>query len=160
MTSVYGQLIASKNKWVCVQNYQAWSLKELSANLHKLNLLKLILFIFCLLYFRFMVTSFYTKYDGIHFVFNSLSLLGLSLVPKFPQMYKVRLFGLNKYWMPTPQIIWSLLADEALDKALGNQLLVNFPFLEISKDITWWLQSFKSWQENYWIKHSRHIILR
>lgn len=47
--------------------------------------------------FRFMVTSFYTKYDGIHFVFNSLSLLGLSLVPKFPQMYKVRLFGLNKY---------------------------------------------------------------
>ncbi|KAL9967103.1 hypothetical protein ACROYT_G025271 [Oculina patagonica] len=47
--------------------------------------------------FLFMVTSFYTKYDGIHFVFNSLSLLGLSLVPKFPQMYKVRLFGLNKY---------------------------------------------------------------
>ena len=44
-----------------------------------------------------MVTSFYTKYDGIHFVVNSLSLLGLSLVPKFPQMYKVRLFGLNKY---------------------------------------------------------------
>ena len=48
--------------------------------------------------FRFMLTSFYTRYDGIHFVFNSLSLLGLSLVPKFPQMYKVRLFGLNKYW--------------------------------------------------------------
>lgn len=105
MTSVYGQLIVSKNKWV--QVHQAWSLKELSANLHKLNLLKLILFIFCFVYFRFMVTSFYTKYDGIHFVFNSLSLLGLSLVPKFPQMYKVRLFGLNKYWMPTPQIIWS-----------------------------------------------------
>lgn len=48
--------------------------------------------------FLFMLTSFYTNYDGIHFVFNALSLLGLSLVPKFPQMYKVRLFGLNKYW--------------------------------------------------------------
>ena len=53
--------------------------------------------LFVCIIFRFMVTSFYTKYDGMHFVFNALSLLGLSLVPKFPQMYKVRLFGLNKY---------------------------------------------------------------
>ncbi|XP_031572672.1 ORM1-like protein 3 [Actinia tenebrosa] len=45
----------------------------------------------------FMITSFYTNYDGVHFLVNAVSLVVLSLIPKFPQMYKVRLFGLNKY---------------------------------------------------------------
>ena len=79
-----------------------------------------------------MVTSFYTKYDGIHFVFNSLSLLGLSLVPKFPQMYKVRLFGLNKYWThpldnmePTGR--WSIGKSFKIEIYLPG----NCPYLEI-----------------------------
>lgn len=44
----------------------------------------------------FMITSFYTKYSPVHFLVNTLTLLP-NLVAKLPEMYKVRLFGLNKY---------------------------------------------------------------
>ena len=44
----------------------------------------------------FMLTSFYTKYDSIHFVINFLSLVFV-LVPKHHSFHKVRLFGINKY---------------------------------------------------------------
>ncbi|KAI5616038.1 ORM1-like protein 3, partial [Silurus asotus] len=46
-----------------------------------------------ILYF---LTSFYTKYDRIHFFINTLSLLTV-LIPKLPQLHGVRLFGINKY---------------------------------------------------------------
>lgn len=44
----------------------------------------------------FFLTSFYTKYDSIHFALNFSSLLFV-LLPKLPQFHKVRLFGINKY---------------------------------------------------------------
>lgn len=45
----------------------------------------------------FFLTSFYTKYDSIHFFFNFSALI-LVLLPKLPQFHMVRLFGINKYW--------------------------------------------------------------
>ncbi|XP_014664395.1 PREDICTED: ORM1-like protein 2 [Priapulus caudatus] len=44
----------------------------------------------------FILASFYTKYDTVHFFVNSLSLLFV-LLPKLPQFHGVRLFGINKY---------------------------------------------------------------
>ncbi|XP_054165304.1 ORM1-like protein 3 [Oppia nitens] len=44
----------------------------------------------------FFLTSFYTKYDSIHFVVNFAALV-LVLVPKLPHFHGVRLFGINKY---------------------------------------------------------------
>lgn len=44
----------------------------------------------------FFLTSFYTKYDSMHFLLNFASLF-LSLVPKLPQFHMVRLFGINQY---------------------------------------------------------------
>lgn len=44
----------------------------------------------------FFLTSFYTKYDSIHFGINFFTLI-LALIPKLPQFHKVRLFGINKY---------------------------------------------------------------
>ena len=52
----------------------------------------------------FMLTSFYTKYDSIHFVINFLSLVFV-LVPKHHSFHKVRLFGINKYWISNKGII-------------------------------------------------------
>lgn len=46
---------------------------------------------------RYFLTSFYTKYDRVHFVINTVSLLTV-LIPKLPQLHGVRLFGINKYW--------------------------------------------------------------
>ncbi|XDV44533.1 hypothetical protein PO909_012795 [Leuciscus waleckii] len=45
---------------------------------------------------RYFLTSFYTKYDRVHFIINTISLLTV-LVPKLPQFHGVRLFGINKY---------------------------------------------------------------
>lgn len=46
--------------------------------------------------FRYILTSFYTKYDRVHFVVNTVSLLTV-LIPKLPQLHGVRIFGINKY---------------------------------------------------------------
>lgn len=45
---------------------------------------------------RYILTSFYTKYDRAHFVVNTVSLLTV-LIPKLPQLHGVRIFGINKY---------------------------------------------------------------
>ncbi|XP_062364326.1 ORM1-like protein 3 isoform X3 [Cinclus cinclus] len=42
------------------------------------------------------LTSFYTKYDRIHFIINTISLMSV-LIPKLPQFHGVRIFGINKY---------------------------------------------------------------
>uniref|UniRef100_A0A8C2P5E0 ORM1-like protein 3 n=1 Tax=Capra hircus TaxID=9925 RepID=A0A8C2P5E0_CAPHI len=42
------------------------------------------------------LTSFYTKYDQIHFILNTVSLMSV-LIPKLPQLHGVRIFGINKY---------------------------------------------------------------
>ena len=44
----------------------------------------------------FMLASAYSRYTHFHFFINLVS-LAFVLVPKFPQFYKVRLFGINKY---------------------------------------------------------------
>ncbi|XP_057293628.1 ORM1-like protein 1 [Hydractinia symbiolongicarpus] len=44
----------------------------------------------------FILASHYTGYTYSHFVINILA-LALALIPKFPQFYKVRVFGINKY---------------------------------------------------------------
>ncbi|KFO34885.1 ORM1-like protein 3 [Fukomys damarensis] len=41
------------------------------------------------------LTSFYTKYDQVHFVLNTVSLMSV-LIPKLPQLHGVRIFGINK----------------------------------------------------------------
>lgn len=45
----------------------------------------------------FLLASFYTKFDPIHFMVNAVTLLGLALVPKLPQLYRVRILNINKY---------------------------------------------------------------
>lgn len=45
---------------------------------------------------RYFLTSFYTKYDRIHFIINTISLMTV-LIPKLPQFHGVRIFGINKY---------------------------------------------------------------
>lgn len=47
-------------------------------------------------FLRYILTSFYTKYDRVHFVVNTISLLTV-LIPKLPQLHGVRIFGINKY---------------------------------------------------------------
>lgn len=44
----------------------------------------------------FFLASFYTKYDSFHFLINFTSLLTV-IIPKLPQLHKVRLFNINKY---------------------------------------------------------------
>ncbi|XP_056418341.1 ORM1-like protein 2 [Hyla sarda] len=44
----------------------------------------------------YLLASFYTKYDAVHFLINTLSLLSV-LLPKLPQFHGVRIFGINKY---------------------------------------------------------------
>lgn len=44
----------------------------------------------------FFLASFYTNYDQLHFVINTVSLASV-LIPKHPAFHKVRLFGINKY---------------------------------------------------------------
>ncbi|NWH67302.1 ORML2 protein, partial [Geococcyx californianus] len=44
----------------------------------------------------YLLTSFYTKYDPVHFILNTASLLSV-LLPKLPQLHRVRLFGINQY---------------------------------------------------------------
>ncbi|XP_065339787.1 ORM1-like protein 3 [Cloeon dipterum] len=44
----------------------------------------------------FLLTTFYTKYDNVHFIINFVSLL-IVLLPKLPQFHEVRLFGINRY---------------------------------------------------------------
>lgn len=46
---------------------------------------------------RYILASFYTKYDPTHFLVNTCSLLSV-LLPKLPQFHGVRIFGINKYW--------------------------------------------------------------
>ena len=46
---------------------------------------------------RYILASFYTKYDPTHFLINTGSLLSV-LLPKLPQFHGVRIFGINKYW--------------------------------------------------------------
>lgn len=45
---------------------------------------------------RYFLTSFYTKYDQVHFILNTVSLMSV-LIPKLPQLHGVRIFGINKY---------------------------------------------------------------
>ncbi|MEQ2292155.1 hypothetical protein AMECASPLE_020163 [Ameca splendens] len=45
---------------------------------------------------RYILASFYTKYDATHFFINTCSLLTV-LIPKLPQLHGVRIFGINKY---------------------------------------------------------------
>ncbi|KAG9343771.1 hypothetical protein JZ751_013152 [Albula glossodonta] len=45
---------------------------------------------------KYFLTSFYTKYDRVHFVVNTVSLMTV-LIPKLPQLHGVRIFGINKY---------------------------------------------------------------
>lgn len=47
--------------------------------------------------YRYILASFYTKYDATHFLINTSSLLSV-LLPKLPQFHGVRIFGINKYW--------------------------------------------------------------
>ncbi|XP_078057368.1 ORM1-like protein 2 [Mustelus asterias] len=44
----------------------------------------------------YMLASFYTKYNVVHFLVNTTSLL-TALIPKLPQLHGVRIFGINKY---------------------------------------------------------------
>lgn len=44
----------------------------------------------------FFLASFYTHYEQMHFVINTISLASV-LIPKLPYFHKVRLFGINKY---------------------------------------------------------------
>ncbi|XP_040197001.1 ORM1-like protein 2 [Rana temporaria] len=44
----------------------------------------------------YLLASFYTKYDVVHFLINTLSLISV-LLPKLPQFHGVRIFGINKY---------------------------------------------------------------
>ncbi|VDK43496.1 unnamed protein product [Taenia asiatica] len=46
----------------------------------------------------FILASFYTQYDPIHFVINASTLILLSILPKLPQFYRVRVFGINQCW--------------------------------------------------------------
>ncbi|KAH9279615.1 ORM1-like protein 2 [Echinococcus granulosus] len=45
----------------------------------------------------FILASFYTQYDPIHFVINASTLILLSILPKLPQFYRVRVFGINQW---------------------------------------------------------------
>ncbi|XP_004429270.1 PREDICTED: ORM1-like protein 2 isoform X1 [Ceratotherium simum simum] len=44
----------------------------------------------------YLLASFYTTHDAVHFLINTASLLSV-LLPKLPQFHGVRLFGINKY---------------------------------------------------------------
>ena len=44
----------------------------------------------------FILASFYTKYEAVHFIINFATLV-IVLIPKLPQFHGVRLFGINKY---------------------------------------------------------------
>ncbi|KAA0184022.1 ORMDL sphingolipid biosynthesis regulator 2 [Fasciolopsis buskii] len=45
----------------------------------------------------FLLASFYTEYDPVHCVVNATSLIILAVLPKLPQFYRVRLFGINRW---------------------------------------------------------------
>uniref|UniRef100_H3BHC6 ORM1-like protein n=1 Tax=Latimeria chalumnae TaxID=7897 RepID=H3BHC6_LATCH len=45
----------------------------------------------------YLLTSFYTKYDPVHFIINTASLLSV-LIPKLPQFHGVRIFGINNFY--------------------------------------------------------------
>ncbi|KAL7055078.1 hypothetical protein AAHC03_024556 [Spirometra sp. Aus1] len=45
----------------------------------------------------FILASFYTQYDPIHFAINASTLIILSILPKLPQFYRVRVFGINRW---------------------------------------------------------------
>jgi len=53
-------------------------------------------FLMCFPIILFLLTSFYTKYDSLHFVINFVSLVAV-ILPKLPQFHRVRIFGINKY---------------------------------------------------------------
>ena len=44
----------------------------------------------------FFLTSFYTRYDPLHFCINAVS-LAFVVIPKHHSFHKKRLFGINKY---------------------------------------------------------------
>ncbi|TPP58491.1 putative Ormdl protein [Fasciola gigantica] len=45
----------------------------------------------------FLLASFYTEYDPTHCLINASSLIILAVLPKLPQFYRVRLFGINRW---------------------------------------------------------------
>ncbi|KAF6774088.1 hypothetical protein AHF37_06302 [Paragonimus kellicotti] len=45
----------------------------------------------------FLLASFYTEYDPVHCLINASSLIFLALLPKLPQFYRVRIFGINRW---------------------------------------------------------------
>lgn len=47
--------------------------------------------------FSFILASFYTQYDPVHFVINASTLVLLAILPKLPQFYRVRVFGINRW---------------------------------------------------------------
>ncbi len=76
----------------------AWATSVASASVHLMLLPDIWLnLVLVLPLYRYFLTSFYTKYDRVHFIINTISLLTV-LIPKLPQFHGVRLFGINKYW--------------------------------------------------------------
>ncbi len=76
----------------------AWATSVASASVHLMLLPDIWLYLVLVLpLYRYFLTSFYTKYDRVHFIINTISLLTV-LIPKLPQFHGVRLFGINKYW--------------------------------------------------------------
>ncbi|KAF4520679.1 hypothetical protein B566_EDAN006355 [Ephemera danica] len=53
-------------------------------------------FLTCVPILLFLLTSFYTKNNNVHFIVNIVSLIVVTL-PKLPQFHRVRLFGINRY---------------------------------------------------------------
>jgi hypothetical protein len=45
----------------------------------------------------FFLASYYTEYDPIHFIVNASTLILLAILPKLPQFYRVRIFGINRW---------------------------------------------------------------
>ncbi|KAH9579458.1 proteasome regulatory particle base subunit, variant 2 [Schistosoma haematobium] len=46
---------------------------------------------------RFLLASFYTEYDPLHCFINASSMIVLAVLPKLPQFYRVRFFGINRW---------------------------------------------------------------
>ena len=55
-----------------------------------------VIFTSFLLFFRFFLASFYTKYDKVHFLINA-AFCGLSVIAKLPMFHGKRFFEINKW---------------------------------------------------------------
>ena len=65
----------------------------------------------------FILASLYSRHDSLHFAIN-FSSLAFVLIPKLPYFHKVRLFGINKYWI----VSWKNQTDAAfLTKMTKNK---------------------------------------